>query len=248
MQAWFDGTLDPNKGVIFQADANTENGTTINYRTFASYNRSKYKPTLVVEYMDAPERIVPDEQCYINNFYHGKFLKKEDRYAICSGTGTVLNLEHSGRWRMRQVGGGYVIYTQDDPDIYLSVPDAVTSTAVILTEVDQAHLPQNCIWSIERGAFGHYLIKNTYNSKYLKCNGATLSAISNVNANTITYNSCVWRMESILDNNELPLDFAFSNLEMDVGKTIGPQIQTTATWASATDFTYSFSSNRIELL
>lgn len=51
---WADGTRSPSKGIVFKASSSFENQTTDEmqywYKTFASYNRSEYKPSLTITY------------------------------------------------------------------------------------------------------------------------------------------------------------------------------------------------------
>ena len=48
---WANGTQDPAKGIIFKASDTHENQTTnLWYKTFSSYNRSSYKPSLKIVY------------------------------------------------------------------------------------------------------------------------------------------------------------------------------------------------------
>jgi len=48
---WAAGTADQSKGIIFKAADTTESGSAHVYKTFASYNRASYKPTVTVEYV-----------------------------------------------------------------------------------------------------------------------------------------------------------------------------------------------------
>lgn len=51
---WADGVASPNKGIVFTATPTFENATGSSaknwYKTFASYNRSAYKPSLTIKY------------------------------------------------------------------------------------------------------------------------------------------------------------------------------------------------------
>jgi hypothetical protein len=48
-KGWRNGTYDSSKGLIFKASDSVETGSYIN-KTFASYNRSEYKPSLTIDY------------------------------------------------------------------------------------------------------------------------------------------------------------------------------------------------------
>ena len=52
VQGWIDGNYTQNKGIIFKASSAVENGSTIANRTFGSFNRASYKPSLSVTYYD----------------------------------------------------------------------------------------------------------------------------------------------------------------------------------------------------
>ncbi len=52
VQGWIDGNYTQNKGIIFKASNTVENGSTIANRTFGSFNRASYKPSLSVTYYD----------------------------------------------------------------------------------------------------------------------------------------------------------------------------------------------------
>ena len=52
VQGWIDGNYTQSKGVIFKVASSVENGSTIANRTFGSYNRASYKPSLSVTYID----------------------------------------------------------------------------------------------------------------------------------------------------------------------------------------------------
>lgn len=50
VQAWKKGAYNKNKGLMFKATDRVESGTTDLYKTFASYNRSTYQPSITVQY------------------------------------------------------------------------------------------------------------------------------------------------------------------------------------------------------
>ncbi len=50
VKGWKDGTLSQSKGIIFKPAASVESGSTYIHKTFASYNRASYKPSLTVTY------------------------------------------------------------------------------------------------------------------------------------------------------------------------------------------------------
>lgn len=52
VRGWTDSTYAQDKGLMLKMDSFTENGSTIKNRTFGSYNRASYKPSLSVTYTD----------------------------------------------------------------------------------------------------------------------------------------------------------------------------------------------------
>ena len=52
VSGWTDYTYSQNKGLMLKMDDATESGSTIKNRTFGSYNRASYKPSLTVTYTD----------------------------------------------------------------------------------------------------------------------------------------------------------------------------------------------------
>lgn len=50
VKGWKNGTYSQEKGILFKASASVENGSGEQYKTFASYNRASYRPSLSVTY------------------------------------------------------------------------------------------------------------------------------------------------------------------------------------------------------
>lgn len=50
VQGWVNGNYSQNKGFLFKVASTVENGSTIQNRTFGSYNRTNYRPSLTVTY------------------------------------------------------------------------------------------------------------------------------------------------------------------------------------------------------
>lgn len=50
VKRWVDGSMSKTRGIILKAQNNIENGSSTNYKVFASYNRTSYKPCLSVKY------------------------------------------------------------------------------------------------------------------------------------------------------------------------------------------------------
>lgn len=50
VKGWKSGTYSQEKGILFKASSAVENGSGEQYKTFASYNRASYRPSLLVTY------------------------------------------------------------------------------------------------------------------------------------------------------------------------------------------------------
>ncbi len=50
VKGWKSGAYSQNKGILFKASSSVENGGGEQYKTFASYNRASYKPSLTITY------------------------------------------------------------------------------------------------------------------------------------------------------------------------------------------------------
>lgn len=55
VRGWIVGQYSRQRGILFKAPATVENGSSYNAKTFASYNRSEYKPSLYIEYISDVE-------------------------------------------------------------------------------------------------------------------------------------------------------------------------------------------------
>lgn len=53
VKSWKAGTHNKEKGIMFKGSETVETNTTYKHKTFASYNRSSYKPSLTVRYSEA---------------------------------------------------------------------------------------------------------------------------------------------------------------------------------------------------
>ncbi len=253
VEGWRTGNYNQNKGIIFKASSSVENGTTYNYKTIASYNRSSNKPSLSVTY-STTSNILSNGTYYMNNRYCGDYL----RYASSNATATsglISNLGNSIRWELKAVTGGYVIRSKSDTTKYLGVPADTSSNSVTIVNISDATIPKRCIWSISLASGGGCLVKNTYNSKYLYSWGNSIKTSSVVGTNgTPTYDSRVWRTVSTAyygnlasySTRELASGFNVTSENIDVGEKIVPKIIpafSNALWISKDDFTYSTTYN-----
>lgn len=260
VQGWIDGNYTQSKGIIFKVSSQTENGSTYNYRTVGSYNRSSYKPTLSITYTTGNAGPLSDGTYYLNNKYYGKYLRYTSSNGTTTSSGLLSSLGNSIQWKLQKVSGGYVIRSATNSTYYLGVPADTSSNSVTIVTVSDSSIPSRCIWSFLAANGGGGLIKNTYNSKYLYPSGTVL--YTSPHAGTVgssTYYSRVWRIVSITKygnsasyaNRELTSDTVILNCGITVGRSTTPTISkanTSEAWCSAFDFSYSgFSTSTIDI-
>ena len=65
VQDWVDGTADPDKGILFKASDAVENGTTLESRVFASYERDSYRPIFTMVYNNAVSITPVEAEVYV---------------------------------------------------------------------------------------------------------------------------------------------------------------------------------------
>ena len=58
VRGWHLGNYNVNKGIMFKATSEVENSSAYLYKTFASYNRTSYKPSLSVTYSNTLSGII----------------------------------------------------------------------------------------------------------------------------------------------------------------------------------------------
>lgn len=71
VQGWINGTYTQNKGIIFKVAPSVENGSTIANRTFGSFNRASYKPSLSITYVRSQSTYTISN--YIDQGYRVRF-------------------------------------------------------------------------------------------------------------------------------------------------------------------------------
>ena len=90
---WADGIASPQKGIVFSATG-IENGTNKWYKTFASYNRSAYKPSLTIQYETKTV-------CLIRNTANGtKYLTAQgvNASSLTFRSGAVSDIVDNGKY------------------------------------------------------------------------------------------------------------------------------------------------------
>lgn len=251
VKGWKTGNYTQSKGILFKTTASTENGSTYIKKTFSSYNRSSYKPSLTVNYTTGGTQTVANGTYYLNGKEGGGYLRYSSGEASAK-SGLISSLGNSIRWEIQAVDGGYVLRSKSDTTKYLAVPSTSNSTLVTIETVSESTLPTRCIWTISIAAGGSCLIKNAYNGKYLYSYGTgTLSMSSTLGASgTSQYYTRVWRLPSVtgMAGKELQGSTQFYYNELMLGYTNTIKYKTTplnALWANASDFNYSVANSNI---
>lgn len=250
VQGWIDGSCNPDKGIILKALTSHESNGEGRYRTLASYNRSSYKPSLSVTYRTESSSMA-DGLYYLNNKHYGRYLNLNTTTSVNGASGLLSSLGNNIKWRIQYVPGGYVIRSAVDPTLYLGVPNQKDSLLVQITSVNDAVIPDSCIWVLQPASGGGALLYNRYNCRYLRssavsvvCTTADYGAVD-----TDTYDSCVWRIAgtTVYGNTsshqarELS-SFSVQNLITNKNYTKKPAISVTpsnAVWVSVKDFEFT---------
>lgn len=255
VKGWKTGNYIQSKGLLFKAPASVENGSTYIKKTFSSYNRSTYKPSLTVNYDVGESQILANGTYYLNGKEGGGYLRYASG-AASAKSGLISSLGNSVRWELQSVDGGYVLRSRSDMTKYLAVPSSTASTSVTVETVSESALPSRCIWTIS-GASGGCFVKSAYNGKYLYSYGTALNMSSTTGTSgSAAYNARVWRLASTsyygtanssASNHELS-SFSMSNATISLGEPINPKMTTDISsplWDSPSDFTYSSNANYI---
>lgn len=255
VEGWRAGTADPDKGILLKAPTSVEEGTTYNYKTLASYNRSSYKPTLSVTYATGVN-LLEDGTYYLNNLGHGDYLRYASSSATCS-SGLISSLGDSIRWELRNVYGGYVIRSKADPTKYLAVPDSQNSASLQVMTVTDYVVPERCIWRMTLSPQGGCLLINQHNSRYLCCDGTSLYTSTNLGtADPFLYSTRVWRTlstsyygnTSSTTYRELSSLTTINNIEGALDSNVTVSIDSyynNEIWDSPSDFTYTYDNSGV---
>ena len=249
VKGWKLGNYMQSKGLLFKAPASVENGSTYIKKTFSSYNRSTYKPSLTVNYDVGESQRLANGTYYLNGKEGGGYLRYASG-AASAKSGLISSLGNSIRWELQSVDGGYVLRSKSDMTKYLAVPSSTASTSVTVETVSESALPSRCIWTISVASGGCF-VKSAYNGKYLYSYGTVLNTSSTTGTSgSAAYNARVWRLastsyygnSSTYTNRELSLSSGFSDYVLEVGQSQYIYINkyyNNEIWCDASDFTYS---------
>ena len=244
VKGWKTGNYVQSKGLLFKAPASVENGSTYIKKTFSSYNRSTYKPSLTVNYDAGGSQILANGTYYLNNVQHGDYLRYNASGGAEAKSGWTVALAGSINWELVFLDGAYVLRSAADPTKYLCVPTNTSNTGLEIITSSNSEVPTRCMWIISGAAQAGCLIKNVYNSRYLCTNGSSLYTSSSPGtAGTSTYKSHTWRALNItkMTGRELFLTTKFHYNDMMRGFTNTIKYRPDpieAIWASESDFTY----------
>lgn len=254
VQGWIDGNYTQNKGIIFKVADSVENGSTISNRTFGSYNRSSYRPSLTVNYTEPGTQYMENDTYYLNNRGTGKYLQLSTSGTASGVSGLLSDLGNRIQWQIQKVGSGYVIRSVNDPTKYLAGAASSSSSSVSITTVSDSAIPQTCIWSISAASLGGCLIRNAASGNYLYSSGSYLYTSSSTGSyGSATYELYVWRMPPLSfygttashDVRELESGFSIADLIVNIGETEEPfvkSVPSNAAWTYSSDFTFTRSS------
>ena len=250
VKGWKLGNYMQSKGLLFKAPASVESGGAYIKRTFSSYNRSTYKPSLTVNYDVGESQGIANGTYYLNGKEGGGYLRYASG-AASAKSGLISSLGNSIRWELQSVDGGYVLRSRSDMTKYLAVPSSTASTSVTVETVSESALPSRCIWTISVADGGGCLLKSAYNGKYLYSYGTVLNTTSTLGTSgTSTYNARVWRIitQTNMVGKELGngTRFYWNNSMMGYTNTIKYKTNpSNAAWADESDFTYQVQDSTI---
>ena len=255
VEGWRVGNFNPNKGIIFKAQSLVEIGFNYIHKTFASFNRASYKPSLSVTYSEESTLPVANDTYYLNNKYFGNYLHYNSS-SISPRSGTLNELGSSIQWKIIRVGTGFIIRSATDSTKYLSVADDETNYSVGILTLVESTIPQNCIWNISIAAGTGCLIRSAYNDRYLyikeysEYDRILYTSATTGSSGTSDYYQKVWRLISKdnMTNKELKTNSVFhkayvmSNYTTSIRLTPKPN---GAIWSDLSDFNYECSNNNI---
>lgn len=252
VQGWIDGNYSQSKGFLFKVASTVENGSTIQNRTFGSYNRTNYRPSLTVTYTEPDAQFLENDTYYLNNRGTGKYLQLSTSGTANGVSGLLSGLGNRIQWKIQKVGSGYVIRSINDPTKYLSCGSSPGDSSVYALTVNDSSIPSTCMWSITAASGGGCLIRSMAYGNYLFSSVTSIYTSSSTGSyGSATYEQYVWRAAktsaygdtSAYSTQQMTDTVSISNMECSVGDIIDIQINkvyTNELWCEATDFTYSF--------
>ncbi len=253
---WKNGNYYQNKGIIFKASAADEANIAHNYKTFASYNRSDYKPTFSMTYRDNWDSILDDDTYYINNELTGKYIYNDTGYAY-PGSGLIADFDNTICWEVLNYTDGVAIRSLVEPTKYLGIWFGDTPT-IELYSVHNSTVPAECMWNIEYGSNRGILISYSdvdYGAMYLCSSNNNILLTTEIGEpGSESYKSCTWRVPSTSylgdtdshEARELSANSYFNNQQITLPESKFFTLQKQyykEIWTSPSDFTFAWSGN-----
>ena len=255
---WKEGYYNINKGLIFKADDSFETASGEAYKTFGSYNRASYKPSLCITYSDTGlER--PSGMYYIVSKGAEKYLGLSNGVAK-PFQGSIKNLGNSVIWRITNCKSYYLIQTTGTQPRYLvqnasGAPKLVTLSSEEVGTYEPAH------WMIStNGNNRQATIKNLYTNKYMyMSDGGALSSVASLGTyGSQNYINVSWYVLPLsyygkgagYSLQELTVsDSTFNNMEIARGKefTVRANNGNTSLFSDPSDFTYTSSNTNVSV-
>lgn len=254
VQGWIDGNYSQSKGFLFKVASAVENGSTIQNRTFGSYNRTNYRPSLTVTYTPNTSQTLTNDTYYLNNRGTGKYLQLNTTNNARGVSGLLSSLGNRIQWKIQPVGNGYVIRAASNPNLCLSCGASPGDSSVYALTVSDSSIPSTCMWSIIPASGGDYLIRSMAYGNYLFSSVTSIYTSSSTGSyGSAAYEKYVWRAAktseygnaSSYTYKELENGFSINDMVIGIGGTQTPAIATVSgntLWANAKDFTFSLSS------
>lgn len=251
VQGWIDGNYTQNKGIIFKVADSVENGSAIKNRTFGSYNRSSYRPSLTVNYTEPGTQFLANDTYYLNNRGTGKYLQFSTSGTANGVSGLLSSLGNRIQWQIQKVGSGYVIRSVNDPAKYLSCASSPADSSVYVLTVSDSSIPSTCMWTITAASGGSCLIRSMAYGNYLYSSGTSIYTSSSTGSyGSATYEQYVWRMAPLSfygttsshDVRELESGFSIADLIVNIGESKKPSVKSVpsnAAWTYSSDFTFT---------
>lgn len=250
VKGWKNNNYSQGKGIIFKASSDCEAGSKYIHKTFASYNRTSYRPSFSMTYNSQIVQTFPDGMYYINGKYSGDYIRYTSS-SVLPESGLLSSLGNTIKWQINKVDGKYVIRSASDKTKYLAVSTTSSNHTVEVVTVSNASIPLRCKWDITISSDNACLIKSVFNNKYLYTYGTTLYTSSTLGSpNTSQYVSRGWRIVSVSSyGNSSSYSFrelsTSGNYIEDLGINLDESKQFTINlkysntlWTDASDFTY----------
>lgn len=246
---WKVGNYSLSKGIVFKASSGVESSSSELYKSFASYNRASYKPSLSIVYTNVGSQFM-DGNYYLNNEYTGKYLTCNSS-TLSVKSGLLSSLASTIQWKLTNMGTYYVIQPVSNSSMYLA-GIATDGNAFTIRTLSNETIPDVCKWYVQAVGSAEVTLRNVGTGRYLRNNGTSLSGVTSTGTYASDeYSRCTWRIvkTSVYGNSssyakrELKsTDQLFSSLTLDISQTDDIRQngnQSALMWCDINDFEYS---------